>query len=894
MALVGGSQQVMSSPTTPILTKGDIPPSAQNVPVNVTTDSGNTFEQKEKDTSIDDDLLATIQRTEQLPTAQSYLDTELSASTSPTNGYDHKMMNVVTILPRLLSSSLISLEDFASPMFNTNTIVNPDQDTFRPGWKAVLASRARHCLNATCNALGIDLDSTLSIVNAVDDHLTDVRFQYHARQSMEMRTGEFLTLLRTSPGQVTLYVVLDGLPSYRLACALNAMHFSSGGSMLSTRSSKDSRPSSATYSCGRPEVTSTSSVSSNITRVETATPSPTPLNCTEIATPSLTTRTSHRSAPLLPTLRDDEDILDRAMSRVCASDSGPTPRTSVRKKERIILQRPTPAMTMPVPVTVKSEPVHVRVKSEHQPEAYGQNNQPSQTPWYSHNRSAFRYPVGSAQLQRQRGYTPKREDEQEPPPSTIFPTSPEGGPSPYTNGTNGGSHDSGPSYYGGAPPPYGGPPSHTTASDNSYPRGPYWTHFTVDPYAELVTHPTTGSIYPWYAVRHELGMTLNHPLELGQLHIDKEAFLTYFIDQHYSPDKHYKAFVGRFPTFVAGERDLRPYLIPYLYQVSQHCASFAVYSPPPHTLRAGSNIGAWFQALPPYTRRQCNSVFDGLLAQAFRSKHAGLSGHPELLSLLQPPRQGYDVIYSLASYAQHPALQEFPDHVREPRQLRDTTLDRYIQQWGQHVQRRVLQGFFYCDRYFYQRLYHNMHPVFRDTIGREAYYRVEHISDGPLPSSFSLPNLTAKLLAIARFIGQEQNFQQAPHAIQTSRYPGKPLQVSEVREQRDNRGRQNGQRPVGSNEQRSTKCFLCEGDHIVRDCPILSTVKQNPRALAAMKRALVAQVSNDDASDLVAALSEYDDTSTTEEGTCVETVSENPEDDSDIEDDQDFHQAGHQ
>lgn len=80
----------------------------------------------------------------------------------------------------------------------------------------------------------------------------------------------------------------------------------------------------------------------------------------------------------------------------------------------------------------------------------------------------------------------------------------------------------------------------------------------------------------------------------------------------------------------------------------------------------------------------------------------------------------------------------------------------------------------------------------------------------------------------------------------------------------------------------------------MRDCPILSTVKQNPRALAAMKRVLVAQVSNDDASDLVAALSEYDDTSTTEEGTCVETVSENPEDDSDIEDDQDFHQAGHQ
>ena len=660
--------------------------------------------------------------------------------------------------------------------------------------------------------------------------------------------------------------------------------------MLSTRSSKLSSPSTSTYSYGRPEVTSASSVSSDTIRVETVTtPSPLPQSRVEAVVLSPTTRTSHKSAPLLPALQDDDDVLAHVMSRVCASDPGPAPRTSLREK---ILPRPTPVKSEPVPATVKSEPVPVTVKSEHLPEPSAQGNQPSQTPWYSHNRSAFRYPVGSTQLQRQRGYTPKRENDQEPPPSTIFPTSPEGGPSLYPNDSNGGSHDSGPSY--GGPPPYGGPPSHATTSSRDYPHGPYWTHFTVDPYAELVTNPSTGMIYPWYAVRHELGMTLNHPLELGQLHIDKEAFLTYFIDQHYSPDKHYKAFVGRFPTFVAGEKDLRPYLIPYLYQVSQHCASFAIYSPPPHTLRAGSNIGAWFRSLPPYTKRQCSSIFDGLLAQAFRSKYTGLSSHPELLSLLQPPRQGYDIIYSLASYAQHPALQEFPDHVREPRQLRDTTLDRYILQWGQHVQRRVLQGYFYCDRYFYQRLYHNMHPAFRDSVGREAYYRVEHARDGPLPPSFSLPNLTAKLLSIARFIGQEQNFQQPPHAIQTTRHPGKPLHVSEIQEQRDSRERNNGQRPGGDGDRRSVKCFLCEGDHIVRDCPILSTVKKNPRALATMKRALVAQVSNDDASNLVAALTETDDRSATEEGTCDETMSDAPEDDSDMEEERDFHLAGQQ
>ena len=74
-------------------------------------------------------------------------------------------------------------------------------------------------------------------------------------------------------------------------------------------------------------------------------------------------------------------------------------------------------------------------------------------------------------------------------------------------------------------PPARSSPSYAGPSCCDYPHGPYRTHFSVDPYAEHDTNPATGTIYPWYAVRHELGMTLNHPLELGQLHVDKEAFI---------------------------------------------------------------------------------------------------------------------------------------------------------------------------------------------------------------------------------------------------------------------------------------------------------------------------------------------------------------------------------
>ena len=42
--------------------------------------------------------------------------------------------------------------------------------------------------------------------------------------------------------------------------------------------------------------------------------------------------------------------------------------------------------------------------------------------------------------------------------------------------------------------------SSNPAALNCYPHGPYWTHFTVNPYADIMTDPDTGSISPWYAV----------------------------------------------------------------------------------------------------------------------------------------------------------------------------------------------------------------------------------------------------------------------------------------------------------------------------------------------------------------------------------------------------------
>ena len=165
-------------------------------------------------------------------------------------------------------------------------------------------------------------------------------------------------------------------------------------------------------------------------------------------------------------------------------------------------------------------------------------------------------------------------------------------------------------------------------------------------------------------------------------------------------------------------------------------------------------------------------------------------------------------------------------------------------------------------------------------------YRVEHCRDGPLPPSFSLPNLTAKLLAIARFIGQEQNFQQAPHNVQGPRLPMKSLQVQEIKQQHDSRT------PTDRTHSGTNNCFLCDKEHLVHDCPILKDLKKNPRAVSVVKHALVSQLTESDTSALVAALTGEE--SEAEEGDCDDTASMESDDDPTSDEGQDFRAADQQ
>ena len=123
---------------------------------------------------------------------------------------------------------------------------------------------------------------------------------------------------------------------------------------------------------------------------------------------------------------------------------------------------------------------------------------------------------------------------------------------------------------------------YTTTSDlsvhqaDSYPYGPHWMYFIVDPYSQDTQSMKDGTILPWYAHKHEMGMQLNYPVQLGELHIDMEIFLSRFNQLTYDPTKHHQSYLQQFPVFQSDGKDVRPFIIPFLNTVTQLSTGFGV------------------------------------------------------------------------------------------------------------------------------------------------------------------------------------------------------------------------------------------------------------------------------------------------------------------------------
>jgi hypothetical protein len=224
--------------------------------------------------------------------------------------------------------------------------------------------------------------------------------------------------------------------------------------------------------------------------------------------------------------------------------------------------------------------------------------------------------------------------------------------------------------------------------------------------------------------------------------------------------------------------------------------------------------------------------------------HASLrQEHPTIANIIQHgSRNGYKILYLLAKQAgKHPLLIRYPFDPPEPVQSADTTIEKYLTNWTQYLQHRLLDGTIYCDRYFIQQFQRNLHPSVQAKIGPKIEQAVDKIEiSRPLPRSFGPDELFQQLEDFAEFVKMPSIMLRTPRNV---------FQQSSSAAVHELRNRFNATTDsddidllaiiAAVNNTTAATCFLCEAtEHRMAQCPTYLRLQNNPRAITTILRDL--------------------------------------------------------
>ena len=112
----------------------------------------------------------------------------------------------------------------------------------------------------------------------------------------------------------------------------------------------------------------------------------------------------------------------------------------------------------------------------------------------------------------------------------------------------------------------------------------------------------------------------------------------------------------------------------------RYCAGQGVFTPPPHTYtHSDFVVGAWYRHLLLAFRNNFE-YFDQSLASALTGKYSGLKDCEMTADLIHYKR-GYQILYTMASRAGHPAIAMMPSSPQVPMQTNKQSLHEYLQEY---------------------------------------------------------------------------------------------------------------------------------------------------------------------------------------------------------------------
>jgi hypothetical protein len=351
-----------------------------------------------------------------------------------------------------------------------------------------------------------------------------------------------------------------------------------------------------------------------------------------------------------------------------------------------------------------------------------------------------------------------------------------------------------------------------------------WDEFHI-PFSgvDFTTHPA------WIGFHAEKGYIVSFPIYVEESYASKSNYIQRFRNPTYDATKLPRSWREQFPVFPK-TADLSPIpIFRFVQAVVVHCYNHNVYCPPIHTVSHLEPKGRWYRYLSPDAQHLVKQSWSSLIHTSLQDARTGLIVHSTVRGILNSTSNGYSVLTQFLALGSHPLLTVF--YTRDPKPKQKTmSLEKYFDAWNETLLIDTLRGITPSDRAYVSWVVHGLHPSLRP-LGERILNRMNNErEDEPLPMCFAPGQLhqyfVREALTINLSIVPRPTSGDDVNAV-VHQVTGEDIEQMVVRAMNKHSGPVN--RPpsrVRYPTKSSKRCYLCDADHMVRDCPKLPEMRR--------------------------------------------------------------------
>ena len=353
--------------------------------------------------------------------------------------------------------------------------------------------------------------------------------------------------------------------------------------------------------------------------------------------------------------------------------------------------------------------------------------------------------------------------------------------------------------------------------------------FTKEQYVD----PATNRIAPWLGHKPDEGEVLVQPLPSSGIFPNRQEFFDHLVTRPYQRATCEKQLLKTMPALIMPkDANVKDYVLNWLEFAIHKFVSEGLYAPPLHTLLSGKPLGVWFDYLPEGMKPIVLGEHSTVIQECIRTSKCGIMSNAELSQHFTHATNGYEMLYTLAMIGGHPRLQNTSVFLAPPRQLKDDTLQDYVLKWKNFLHKSYMMGTHYSQYFWLHTLVDNMQPFFKDIFRRE--FGIALVS---YKTSDILPDTMLPAGILSRMIQVSQSYPKISLLGSKASDHNRTTTINSLTESEKDNNNEDVEL-VNALQRIAKGCIACKGEHGIFNCPNMKSVKENPREMNLLLKAV--------------------------------------------------------